>query len=297
MAVVAPGPASPAPRRRWWWLPVVAVILVALLGGLAAVTLAGPRNDPARWATPPTGGTPAAPTTAAQESIEAAPAPDWLPVVDYGPAPGGFPADPDPHSTTRLGTGLHPSTRVAAYDAPGGRPRAFLAPTLSGVPLTVPIVQTRAGWAAVLLPSVNRTIAWVPPGGWETVALRDLIVVQRRSHRLIWYRDDAQVRSWPVTLGQATTPTPLGRTFILGRSRLAGKVYADTDVFALGAVPDDPGSVPTSLRGAHTGIHTWYTDAALGRDVSDGCIRLTRSGQRQLLAELIPGTEVVVVDR
>jgi len=37
-------------------------------------------------------------------------------------------------------------------------------------------------------------------------------------------------------------------------------VYADTDVLALGAVPDDPDSVPTALRGAHIGIHTWYHD-------------------------------------
>jgi len=225
------------------------------------------------------------------------PPPAGLPVIDYGPAPTGFPADPAPLSTAWLREGLHPLRRVGAYDAPGGRPLAFLAPTILGVPVTTPIVERRAGWAAVLLPSANRTVAWVPPGpSWKTVPLRDQLVVVRGTHRMTWLRDGAVVRSWAVTLGAAATPTPLGRTFILGRSSLRGSVYAGTDVFALGAVPDDPDAVPTSLRGAHIGIHTWYHDRALGQDTTDGCIRLTKTGQELLLAELAPGTEVVVID-
>jgi lipoprotein-anchoring transpeptidase ErfK/SrfK len=149
----------------------------------------------------------------------------------------------------------------------------------------------------VLVPSVNRTVAWVPPGGWRTVALRDQIVVIRSTHELRWYRDDALVRSWRVTLGARATPTPLGRTFILGTSLLNGYVYADTKVFALGSVPDDVDAIPPGLRGAHIGIHTWYHDNDLGRNTSDGCIRLTRKGQRLLLDELVSGTPVVVVDR
>jgi hypothetical protein len=74
-------------------------------------------------------------------------------------------------------------------------------------------------------------------------------------------------------------------------------VYAGTDVFALAAVPDDPRSVPTGLRGAHIGLHTWYHDRELGKNTTNGCIRLTRSGQRQLLAALVPGTSLLVLDR
>jgi lipoprotein-anchoring transpeptidase ErfK/SrfK len=62
-------------------------------------------------------------------------------------------------------------------------------------------------------------------------------------------------------------------------------------------VPDDPEAVPPGLRGAHIGLHTWYHDGELGRDTTDGCIRLTRSGQQLLLDEIVPGTEVLVVDR
>ncbi len=133
--------------------------------------------------------------------------------------------------------------------------------------------------------------------GWTSVALRDQLVVYRRTHELLWLRDGAIVRSWPVTLGSPATPTPLGRTFVLGRSKLSGAVYAGTDVFALGAVPDNPQAVPPGLRGAHIGVHTWYTDATIGKDVTDGCIRLTKSGQQLLLQEIAPGTGLVVLER
>jgi L,D-transpeptidase catalytic domain len=239
----------------------------------------------------------APPTMAAVEPpLPVIPPPADLPVIDYGPAPGGFPADPSSMSTERLREGLRPLDRLGAYDAPGGQPRAFLAPTIRGVELTLPIVERRSGWAAVLIPSANRTVAWIAPGGWTAVPLRDHIVVVRTTHELFWYRDDTLVRSWTVTLGSAATPTPLGRTFILGRSRLAGAVYADTDVFALGAVPDDPSAVPIGLREAHIGVHTWYHDGELGQNTTDGCIRLTKAGQLLLLAQIQPGTEVLVVD-
>jgi lipoprotein-anchoring transpeptidase ErfK/SrfK len=226
----------------------------------------------------------------------AAPAAD-LPVITYGPAPGGFAPDPGSMSVAPLGEGVHPVRTIAAYDAPGGQPRAFLAPNISGVELTMPIVQHRSGWTAVLLPSVNRTIGWLPPSdGWKTVPLRDQLVVYRSKHQLDWFRDGALVRSWPVTLGSPQTPTPLGRTFILGRSSLPGEVYAGTDVFALGAVPDKPDAVPTGLRGAHIGLHTWHNDATIGMNVTDGCIRVTKAAQQQLLKEIAPGTELLVLD-
>jgi L,D-transpeptidase catalytic domain len=296
----------PSPDRghsRWFpWLPVllgggVALLVAAVALPLVILPILHRQARPSAVSSPtePAPTVTAAPTMT-DKPLTVVPPPANLPVIDYGPAPGGFPADPTPLSTVRLGDGLHPTDEIGAYDAPGGRPLAFLAPDIEGVPLTMPIVERRSDWAAVLLPSANRQLAWVPPGSWTTVPLRDLLIVVRRKHQLIWLRDDKPVQSWQVTLGLPATPTPLGRTFLLGRSALDGEVYAGLDVFALGAVPDDPDAVPPGLRGAHIGLHTWYNDDDLGGNTTDGCIRLTRSGHQRLLSEVIPGTELVVVD-
>lgn len=287
----------PPPRRLpgRLWLVLVAIVIVAVAAG-ASARWARPASPPVSAPASPSATAPA-PSPSPQERLpDPVPPPPDLPVIDYGPAPTGFPADPDPLSLVRLGEGLHPTAKVALYDAPGGRPLAFLAPFISGVPVTTPIVQRRAQWTAILVPSANRTIAWVPPGNWTAVVLRDQIVVHRSTHQLVWLRDDVVMQTWSVSLGTAATPTPLGRTSVLGRSTLIGSVYAGTDVFALNSVPDDPQAVPAGLRGAHIGIHTWYHDGELGKNTTDGCIRLTKSGQQRLLKEIAPGTEVVVID-
>ncbi|RQX06552.1 L,D-transpeptidase [Micromonospora arida] len=286
-------------RRRGLWVAaaigVPALLVTALLVGQALTPSSTAPDDRNVVAADPT---PSSVEQSPEESIPpAAPAPDGLPVVDYDPAPGGFPTDPNTMDVTPLADGVHPTRRIAAYDAPGGRPRAFLEPTISGVELTMPIAKRRAGWTAVLLPSANRRLAWLPPGGLETVPLRDQIVVERKVHRLTWYRAGKAVRSWKVSLGQSGQETPLGRTFILGRTPPPEEVYGGVDIYALGSVPDDPESVPSGLRGAHIGVHTWYNDDELGENTTNGCIRLTRSGQRELLAEVRPGSSVVVVDQ
>ncbi|MFG1838026.1 L,D-transpeptidase [Micromonospora sp. NPDC049175] len=288
---------SPYRRRGPWVAAAIAVptLLVAALLVGQALTPGTTAPDRRIAAADPT---PSSAEQSPDESIPpAAPAPAGLPVVDYDPAPGGFPTDPATLDTTPLTEGVHPTRRIAAYDAPGGRPRAFLEPMISGVDLTMPIADRRAGWTAVLLPSANRRLAWLPPGGFDTVALRDQIVVERKAHRLTWYRAGTAVRSWEVSLGQSGQETPLGRTFVLGRTPPPEEVYGGVDIYALGAVPDDPESVPAGLRGAHIGVHTWQDDDELGENTTNGCIRLTRSGQRELLAEVRPGSSVVVVDK
>jgi hypothetical protein len=246
---------------------------------------------------------PAAPVATASPTLQpteavpaAAPAPGNLPVIDYGRAPGGFPPDPDTMSTAALTEGLHPTEKIAVYDAPGGRPLAFLTPNLAGLQLVMPVAARKSGWVAVLLPSANRTLGWLPSGGWTSTVLHNMLVVVRSAHTLTWYRDGQPVQSWTVALGTARTPTPLGRTFILGRSIGSGSVYAGVEVFVLGAVPDNPAVLSAGLRGAHTGLHAWYTSSVFGKNVSNGCIRMPKSGQQALLGQLAPGTELVVVD-
>jgi lipoprotein-anchoring transpeptidase ErfK/SrfK len=236
-----------------------------------------------------------APVSAAPSSPAPVPsAPAGIPTITYTRAASGFPADPDQASTVPLTSAAQPTAKLAAYDAPGGTARAYLTPQISGVDLIMPIVARQPGWVAVLLPTLNRSIGWLPEGGFRTVALRDQLIVRRGAFTLSWVRDGVTQQTWTVTIGAAATPTPLGRTFVLGRSALPGKVYAGLDVLALGAVPDDKDAVAEGLEDAHTGIHAWYRNE-FGFRRSNGCVRMPPAAQKTLLDSVPSGTSVVVL--
>jgi hypothetical protein len=238
----------------------------------------------------------AAPMRLVEKPLPAAPAPAGLRKIDYWGAPGGFPRDAAAGSVTAVGEGLHPRRRLAVYDAPGGKPLAVLPRSISGLAVTVPIVQRRRGWAGVLLPSLNRRVGWVPTHGWESRPLRDQLIVHRRSHRLRWLRDGRPVHEWTVAVGSSRTPTPLGRTFVLGRTITHGHVYAGLDALVLGAIPEDRDALAPGLRGGHTAIHGWSRESAFGRSVSNGCVRIPPAAQRTLLRHIGAGTPVHIVD-
>jgi hypothetical protein len=276
---------------------VISAYLMVL--GLFLFAGTGLTRPPRKPGSAPPHAAPSAPPHAAralaETTLPAAAAPADLPVIAYRAAPRGFPADPTPRSTAALTVGLHPTRRLVLYDSPGGKPRAFLSPTIGGVPVIVPRVARRAGWVAVLLPSVNRRIGWLPATGWTPRPLRDQLVLRRRAHELSWLRDGIRRASWTVAVGAAATPTPPGRTFVLGRTTPRGAVYAGLDALALGSVPDHPRSVSPGLRHAHTGIHSWYRNDVFGRDASNGCIRVPRAAQRTLLTNIAPGTSLIVL--
>ncbi|MFI5494028.1 L,D-transpeptidase [Actinoplanes sp. NPDC051859] len=275
----------------------VAPILLSVVAGCVAVAVLTASTDALPRQTSAPVPTQTAVPSATAKARPVVPAPADLQVIDYWTPVRGLPADPTPTSTMPLPDGLHPTRRVAVYDAPGGQPRAFLPPSISAMPVTVPIVQRQPGWVAVLLPSVNRTIGWLPEhSGWQATPLRDQLVLRRRTHELTWLRDGLPHATWTVATGAPATPTPRGRTFVLGRTQTAGAVYAGLDALVLGSVPDDPDSVPKSLRGGHTAFHSWHRNAAFGHSISNGCIRVPRAGQRALLNTITPGTAVIVLN-
>ncbi|GAA0560304.1 hypothetical protein GCM10010172_49310 [Paractinoplanes ferrugineus] len=269
---------------------------LAALMGLAACAAGERTPGPAAPAVRLAPSAPPAPS-AAPETVAPAAAPSGeLDVITYTHVPAGLPADPGPASLDPLTEGLHPTRRLVLYDAPGGEPRAYLPPTIRGVTVVVPIVATRPGWSAVLLPSVNRRIGWLPDHGWQARELTDQVVVRRGDRTLTWLRAGVPRKAWSVAIGTARTPTPLGRTFVLGRTGTRGSHYAGLDALVLGAVPDDRDAVAPGLRDAHTGIHAWYRKSVFGHAASNGCVRMPREAQRTLLDNLAAGTPITVVD-
>jgi lipoprotein-anchoring transpeptidase ErfK/SrfK len=259
--------------------------VAALTAGMGR--LASPDTSLASASVPPPASPPA--------PLVAAPAPEGLPTLSYWSAAEGFPADPDPASTAAVTQALTPDRKLAVYDAPGGKPLAFLPQDMSGLPVTVPIVARRADWVAVLLPTLNRTIGWLPPKGWSPSALHDQIVVHVAAHRLVWLRDGVEQAGFSVATGAADTPTPLGRTYVMGTTRTSGKVYAGVDALVLGAIPENKGALADELKDGHTAIHGWYKASAFGHSVSNGCVRLSAANQRRLLDNIEPGTAVHIL--
>jgi lipoprotein-anchoring transpeptidase ErfK/SrfK len=261
-----------------------AVVLLAVLATCALQEDSEPaRKNPA-----------AAPT---ETIVPAPPVPGGLEKVSYTKFQSGWAADPDPTRIDGITEAVHPLKPVAMYDKIGGTPKTMAGPEIArGHELVMPVVERRNGWVAVLVPSANRSIAWLfDNDDLETRKVEDHLVIHKKAHKLVWYKNDKEQKSWEVTLGAPNTPTPLGRSYVLAQSELQGHVYAGEPVMALSSIPDDPGSVPTALAGAHTGIHTWWKDDNLGKDVSDGCIRLTKAGHQLLLREIEAGTPVTVL--
>lgn len=282
----APPPISMAPDPPTPDLPVVTVT---------------PRSSPSPKVKPTPSRTPK-PTPSPTPSVDRAgpaavapPNPSRLPTIGYEPAPDGFPADLSPLSTVRVQHAVRPTRTVTLYDGVRGNPRALLPTTIRGAEVVLPVVEVRDGWYAVMLPSANRRIAWLPADSLDVVPLSDQVVVERGARRMTWYHDGAPVAVWLVTIGATDTPTPLGRTYVFGRSTLDDSAYGGVDVLALGAIPEYPENLPPSLLGAHIGIHAWHHDGDLGKATSDGCVRVTRPQQAQLLDHLIPGTVVVIL--
>ncbi|GAA2514538.1 L,D-transpeptidase [Winogradskya humida] len=228
--------------------------------------------------------------------LRAAPAPAGLPKIDYWGAAAGFPADRASTSVRMVLEGLSPHRNLVVYDAEGGRPRAVLPPKISGMPVVVPIVERANGWVGVLLPTLNRRVGWIPDGGWTPATLRDQLIMKLSTHRLTWLRDGAKQGEWKVATGTENTPTPLGRTFVLGRTGTDGAAYAQLDALVLGSIPENPGALAPSLRDGHTAIHAWYRPSALGRSTSNGCIRMSPAAQRTVLRQVKPGVVVHIIN-
>ncbi|WP_249998017.1 L,D-transpeptidase [Actinoplanes sp. M2I2] len=238
----------------------------------------------------------AVPTAKPAPIPKAAPAPPGLPTISYWHAAQGFPHDPAPHSVAFVAEALRPHRKAAVYDAPGGTPKAFLPRTMSGLPVTAPVVARRPGWLAVLIPSINRRVGWVPESAGTVRPLRDQLVADLSERRLTWLHDGRQRGAWEVAVGSSRTPTPLGRTFVLGRTITHGDVYAGLDALVLGAIPDDRDALSASLRNGHTAIHAWHDESAFGRSISNGCIRVPPEVQRTLLRRLPEGVVLTVVE-
>ncbi len=125
------------------------------------------------------------------------------------------PIDPDPTGTTD-GAVVHPRRVLAVYATPGRKPFAKVTPKQMN-DTWLPVIDQQKGWTQVLLPSrPNGSIGWVRTDQLVQRQTPYVVRVHVGSRRMELVRDGATVGEWDVAVGAPATPTPIGRTFLLG---------------------------------------------------------------------------------
>jgi lipoprotein-anchoring transpeptidase ErfK/SrfK len=189
---------------------------------------------------------------------------------------------------------------LTAFRSPGHGPLArFGLLNVNGVPNVLGILgervdsTCRATWLHVELPlRPNGITGWVRARNVQRASVRTRITVDLSERRVRLYRQGRLVLSSRAAVGSSATPTPLGRYYV--NQRL---VPRDT------AGPFGPGAVGISAfspvltgwaQGGPIAIHGTNEPWSIGRNVSNGCIRLPNATLRKLFAQTPSGTPVLI---
>ncbi|ADB32853.1 ErfK/YbiS/YcfS/YnhG family protein [Kribbella flavida DSM 17836] len=200
------------------------------------------------------------------------------------------PPDAQPFAGTD-GLVVHPRAETAVYSAPEGEPFAKIGPSQFG-PTWLPVVERTAGWVRVLLPSKpNRSTGWLPDEDLDRASSPYLIRVHTGSRRLELFERGKRVGRWRVGVGARKTPTPPGRTFVLG-SIVDPHRSASPVVLPLGAhspTLDTYGGGPGTVA-----IHGWPRADVFGAAISAGCVRVPQAALVRL--QRVPLGTLVLID-
>ena len=201
------------------------------------------------------------------------------------------PKDANPSAVTD-GKVVHPRRTLPVYAAPGRRPFAKITPKQMG-DTWLPVIDQRGGWTQVLLPSrPNGSTGWLKSAALEQLQTPYLIRVHVGSRQLELIRDGVAVGSWSVAVGAPDTPTPLGRTFLLGSIVDPSQGYSPL-ILPLGSHSD---TLDTYGGGAGTvALHGWPDTSVFGSAISHGCVRVPADALEQL--RQVPLGTLVIVDQ
>jgi lipoprotein-anchoring transpeptidase ErfK/SrfK len=210
----------------------------------------------------------------------------------------GGPADGAVDATTVEGSVIAVATvsTVEVRDRPGGGDVVHRLdhPRPVGAPLTFLVDAQEVGWLEVLLPvRPNGTTGWVAAADVELFETSYLVEVSLADHRLVVRDGDEVVIDTPIGVGGDGTPTPPGRYYVtelLEPPDPSGPYgpYA----FGLSGFSD----VHLDFAGGEgvIGIHGTDDPSSIGRDSSNGCIRVDNEVITELATMLPLGTPVVI---
>ncbi|MDQ2812291.1 MAG: L,D-transpeptidase [Actinomycetota bacterium] len=209
----------------------------------------------------------------------------------YGSTPAA-PQDPAPFGS-ETGTVVHPTTTRVIYARPGGPAVAALPATQLGSPTWVPVVQSQPGWDRVLLPTrPDRSTGWIylGGGGLQTAYSPYQVDINLARYRLTILDAGRRLGTWTVAEGAPSTPTPVGRTFVLASLVPLQPTYSPL-ILPLGTHSD---TLTTYGGGPGTvGLHGWPDSGVFGHAVSHGCVRVPAGALRAL--SLVPLGSAVMI--
>ncbi len=189
------------------------------------------------------------------------------------------PKDGAPQAGTD-GLVVHPTSPRAVLDRPGGRSVATLPTEQLGGPTWVPVVESSGEWRRVLLPSrPNQASGWISGAGLRTARTPYTVKVDLARRELTLLKSTRRVGRWPVAVGDAKTPTPPGRTFVMATLAPAKKTPSPL-VLPLGthsATLDTFGGGPGTVA-----LHGWPDTSVFGKAVTHGCVRVPADALRHL---------------
>lgn len=297
-----------APRSyRWWWVAAIVVALVVV--GAIAWSVFAPRavdtpvaaspavtSTPTRSATP----TPTPTPTGFAASTTVYPL-DALPQVDVYAVIPALPVDDDPQGVMTGDTVRAATDRIPVFADPTAEPVASLPRDYQFDGTTVPVVERQDHWVRVLLtgreavPSAGNPAqlsGWLRTQDVEFTRADARVEVGLTSRTIdIVHADGTKERvADDFGSGTASTPTPIGRTFVMmvrvepsfGYTRGHPLVYLGVQSPTL----DGFGGAAVAVTAFH------YHDARSGA-ISNGCLRLGPEAIDRL-AQLPLGTAVYV---
>jgi lipoprotein-anchoring transpeptidase ErfK/SrfK len=199
------------------------------------------------------------------------------------------PLDTRPFATTD-GLVVHPRQETAVHDSPDGDAFAKVAPAQFG-PTWLPVIEQTDGWVRVLLPSKpNRSTGWLPDKDLQRAISPYLIRVHTGSRALELERQGKSLGRWDVAVGTRKTPTPAGRTFVLGSITDRKQSFSPV-ILPLGShspTLDTYGGGPGTVA-----LHGWPRSSVFGSAVSHGCVRVP-AGALEKLRRVPLGTLVLI---
>jgi lipoprotein-anchoring transpeptidase ErfK/SrfK len=232
-------------------------------------------------------------TLAAAVSLSAA-VPAVAQDTTAAPPPAATPAAPSVNEswTARI---LYP---VAARKTPGGkvyRRLVHYTPWSQAPAVYMVTESTMVGdkqWVRVQLPyRPNGRQAWVPAEAVDLKRTTTWIRVSVSTRTVTVFSDGKRVKRFKAAVGTGGTPTPKGLFAIYDPVRTNGQLGPYILVLTAHS------NVLRTFMGGDgiVGIHGWPTSSVLGRAVSNGCVRMSRTGVRALARYAKSGVPVEII--